>query len=241
MRRRLREIAGGGVVSALILCNIPLWRIHTRVRREDFLVVSRTGPSDMANNPNNDAEGAAPRAALPKTPIAPTPTAPAELAPRPQDRQPAPPLAPMVSRSGPRMAERKPVVGDSPLRADAPRPSGDTLYRSNSKSGAPSGAPPHKPNTSVYINPGVVHAAGKPQMQSQGRTSMGPSTGGPRPGETHAAAAARESAERDALRASTLNAQSGHADTKPGGPAPSDQDVDGAGAGANAAKPDVTP
>jgi hypothetical protein len=106
----------------------------------------------------------------------------------------------MISKSGPRMAERKPARDDAPLRTDTPRLSGDTLYHSGSGNGAPGGSPPHKPNNSVYINPGVVHAEGKPrtQTQTQGRTSMGPSTGGPRPGESHGAAAIREAAEREA-------------------------------------------
>ena len=173
----------------------------------------------MANNPNNDAEGAAPRPALPAAPVvstpppaqapAPAPIAAAPAAPRVQPQQPAPvPARPaMISKSGPRMADRKPAAGDAPLRADTPRPSGDTLYRSGSGSGAPSGTPAHKPNTSVYINPGVVHAEGKPQMQTQSRTSMGHSPGGPRPGETHAAAALRETAERDAAREAKTQVQ----------------------------------
>jgi hypothetical protein len=176
----------------------------------------------MANNPNNDAEGAAPRAALPVTPaITPTPTPAPAAPPAPaQAHQPAPaptaaaaPRPAMISRSGPRMGERKPASDDAPLRSDTPRPSGDTLYRSGA--GAPSGTPPHKPNTSVYINPGVVHATGKPTMQTQSRTSMGAATGGPRPGETHAAAAIREAAEREAAREARAQANASNDDAKP--------------------------
>jgi hypothetical protein len=193
----------------------------------------------MANNPNNDAEGAAPRAALPVAPVAPTPppapaaSAAAPAAPRVQAHQPAPSPArsAMISKSGPRMADRKSPAGDAPLRTDTPRPSGDTLYRSGSGSGAPSGTPAHKPNTSVYINPGVVHAEGKPQMQTQSRTSMGSSTGGPRPGETHAAAALRETAERDAAREVKTQAQQqanvSNDDTKPAFPPPAKSQVQG--------------
>ena len=197
----------------------------------------------MANNPNNDAEGAAPRPALPAAPVvstpppaqapAPAPVAAAPAAPRVQPQQPAPvPARPaMISKSGPRMADRKPAAGDAPLRADTPRPSGDTLYRSGSGSGAPSGTPAHKPNTSVYINPGVVHAEGKPQMQSQSRTSMGHSPGGPRPGETHAAAALRETAERDAAREAKTQAQQqatvSNDDAKPAFPPPAKTQVQG--------------
>ena len=197
----------------------------------------------MANNPNNDAEGAAPRPALPAAPVvstpppaqapAPAPVAAAPAAPRVQPQQPAPvPARPaMISKSGPRMADRKPAAGDAPLRADTPRPSGDTLYRSGSGSGAPSGTPAHKPNTSVYINPGVVHAEGKPQMQTQSRTSMGHSPGGPRPGETHAAAALRETAERDAAREAKAQAQQqanvSNDDAKPAFPPPAKTQVQG--------------
>ena len=202
----------------------------------------------MANNPNNDAEGAAPRPALPAAPVVSTPApvpapapAPASTAsaaapatPRAPQQQPAPaPTRPaMISKSGPRMTDRKPAAGDAPLRADTPRPSGDTLYRSGSGSGAPSGTPAHKPNTSVYINPGVVHAEGKPQMQTQSRTSMGHSPGGPRPGETHAAAALRETAERDAAREAKAQAQQqanvSNDDAKPAFPPPAKTQVQGA-------------
>ncbi|MEP7210193.1 MAG: hypothetical protein ABI740_05090 [Alphaproteobacteria bacterium] len=69
---------------------------------------------------------------------------------------------------------------------DPPKPSGDTLYRSDQgngpRKGKPAGkTPPHVPNRSVYVNPGVISREAAAESLTEALARSKPTPGDKKP------------------------------------------------------------